>query len=345
VGASVSSPLRKSIPKAGATPPFPVQDARTTKGVADMVGSLYLPTAGHTVNVFLLLGLGGGVGFLSGMFGVGGGFLMTPLLIMIGIPPVVAAASDSNQIVAATTSGSYAHYRLGNVDIKLALVLLVGGAIGGTLGVQIIKVLRQLGEAGVIIRMTYVVMLGAMGSYMLYESIQSLRKTSRGSTQAEKLKPPSRLARFAAALPFQTRFEKSGVTHSLLLPLALGALVGMLAAVMGLGGGFIMVPMMLYILHVPMHVVVGTNLFQEVFMCANVTFMQSMMNHTVDLVLAITLLIGSAVGAQFGARVSRRLKADQLKVLLACIILLVMGKMLLALVLPPHLLLDVKDAG
>jgi uncharacterized membrane protein YfcA len=305
-------------------------------------GGLYLPIAGHTVNVFLLLGLGGGVGFLSGMFGVGGGFLMTPLLIMAGIPPVVAAASDSNQIVAATTSGSYAHYRMGNVDVKLAVLLLIGGTLGGTLGVQVIKILRQLGEADLIIRITYVVMLGIMGSYMLVESIQSLRRQRVWSTEPARPVAPNRLARMASALPFQMHFEKSGVTHSALLPLVLGGLVGFLAAIMGLGGGFIMVPMMLYVLRVPMHVVVGTNLFQELFMCASVTFMQAITNHTVDLVLAIVLLVGSSVGAQLGARVSQRFKADQLKILLACIILLVMGRMLLALLLPPHLLLDMK---
>jgi uncharacterized membrane protein YfcA len=307
-----------------------------------VLGNLYLPIAGHTVNLFLLLGLGGAVGLLSGMFGVGGGFLMTPLLIMAGIPPVVAAASDSNQIVGATTSGAYAHYSMGNVDIKLATSLLVGGGIGGTLGVQLIKVLRQLGEADLIIRITYVLMLGAMGSYMLVESIQSMRRTALSGGHPGALPSPSWVARLSAALPFQVNFEKSGVTHSVFVPVALGTMVGLLAAIMGLGGGFIMVPVMLYVLRVPMHVAVGTNLFQEVFVCANVTFMQSMTNHTVDLVLAIVLLAGSAIGAQFGARLGRRFKADQLKVLLAGLILLVMGKMLLALLLPPHLLLDIK---
>jgi uncharacterized membrane protein YfcA len=304
--------------------------------------SLYLPIAGHTANMVLLLGVGGVVGFISGFFGVGGGFLMTPLLIMFGIPPVVAAASDSNQIVAATTSGTYAHYRMGNVDFKMGIFLLVGGWIGGTIGVQIIKVLRQLGNADFFIRITYVVMLGIMGSYMFLESIQNLRKISVGGEVAEKSAKPSLYARLVQALPLQMRFERSGVTHSPILPLMLGGFVGLLAAIMGLGGGFIMVPMMVYLLRIPMHVVVGTNLFQEVFMCANVTFMQALTNHTVDMVLAIVLLVGSSIGAQFGARFSRRFKADELKILLASIILLVMGKMLLTLVLPPHILLDVK---
>ena len=307
-----------------------------------MPWSLYLPIAGHTVNTVLLLGIGGAVGFLSGFFGVGGGFLMTPLLITIGIPPVVAAASDSNQIVAATTSGTYAHYRMGNVDFKLGIFLLIGGLIGGTIGVQVIKILRQLGNADFAIRITYVVMLGFIGTYMLLESIQSLRKRSLAAAKRGKPRRPSAYARMIQALPFQMHFERSGVTHSPILPLTLGGIVGLLAAIMGLGGGFIMVPMMVYLLRVPMHVVVGTNLFQEVFMCANVTFMQALTNHTVDLELAIVLLVGSSIGAQFGARFSRKFEADQLKILLAIIILLVMVKILLALVLPPHILLDFK---
>jgi uncharacterized membrane protein YfcA len=318
--------------------------------------TLYLPIAGHSINMILLLGIGGGVGFLSGFFGVGGGFLMTPLLIMFGIPPVVAAASDSNQIVAATTSGSYAHYRMGNVDLKLGMFLLVGGLLGGTAGVQIIKILRQLGDADFFIRITYVVMLGLIGSYMLWESILSLRRIRLTRARSIRNRPAMRsadsppadqspLARWSRALPFQTRFERSGVTHSALLPLCLGILVGLLGAIMGLGGGFIMVPMMVYVLRVPMHVVVGTNLFQEVFMCANVTFMQALTNHTVDLPLALVLLVGSSIGAQFGARFSRRFEADELKILLACIILLVMVRMLLAVLLPPHILLDMKGVG
>jgi len=303
---------------------------------------LYLPIAGHAINVFLLLGLGGAVGFISGFFGVGGGFLMTPVLIMFGIPPVVAAASDSNQIVAATTSGTYAHYRMGNVDVKLGLCLLAGGMAGGTIGVQIIKVLRQLGDASFFIRVTYVVMLGTIGSYMFRDAIRNLRGPSDDARCSMETAGPSLYTRLARALPFQMRFEKSGVTHSPILPMAIGCFVGLLAAIMGVGGGFIMVPAMVFLLDVPMRVVVGTNLFQEVFMCANVTFMQSLTNHTVDLVLAVVLLIGSSIGAQFGARFNRRFHADELKVLLAVIILLVMGKMLLALLLPPGILLDIK---
>ncbi len=304
--------------------------------------SFYLPIAGHSLNILMLLGLGGAVGFLSGLTGVGGGFLMTPLLIMAGIPPTIAAASDSNQIVAATTSGTYAHYRMGHVDFKMGFILLAGGFLGGTAGVQIIKVLRTLGDADFFIKVTYVVMLSLVGSYMLVESILCRRRARLSQQpQAEPLRP-SRFRRIAAALPWQTYFPKSDVTLSLILPFLVGGFVGTLAAIMGLGGGFIMVPMMCYVLGMPMHVVVGTNLFQEVFVCANVTVMQAASNHTVDLILAIILLIGSSIGAQLGARFSHKLKADNLKTLLACIVLAVMVKILLGLMLTPHYMLDFK---
>jgi len=308
-----------------------------------MALNFYLPIAGHSLNVLLLLGLGGSVGFLSGLTGVGGGFLMTPLLIMAGIPPTIAAASDSNQIVAATTSGTYAHYRLGNVDFKMGLILLAGGFFGGTVGVRIIKALRVLGDADFFIKSTYVVMLTLVGSYMLVESVTRRRREKRLVDQPlDDVPRPSKFRTLINALPWRTHFHKSDVTLSPLLPFLVGAFVGMLAAIMGLGGGFIMIPMMCYVLNMPMRVVVGTNLFQEVFVCANVTIMQAASNHTVDLVLAIILLIGSSVGAQLGARFSHRLKADHLKTLLACIILAVMIKILLGLIVTPSYMLDFK---
>ena len=307
-----------------------------------MSWNLYLPLAGNSINILLLFGLGGAVGFLSGLFGVGGGFLMTPLLIMVGIPSTVAAASDSNQIVAASTSASYAHYRLGNVDFKMGLFLIIGGVLGGTLGVQFIKLLRAMGNADFVIKITYVVMLGVIGFYMFAESLQSMRKKPVETKRVEAPTKVSLYNRMIQALPYQMKFEKSGVVLSPLLPLILGVFVGILAAIMGVGGGFIMVPVMVYMLRMPMHVVVGTSLVQILFTCINVTIMQSASNHTVDLILAIILLLGSTVGAQFGVRLSKRLKADQLKILLASIVLLVMVQMLMSLVLPPHLLLAHK---
>ena len=299
---------------------------------------LYLPIAGNTVNVLLLVGLGGLVGFLSGLFGVGGGFLMTPLLMMMGIPATVAAASDSNQIVAASASGCYAHFRARTIDIRMGLLMLVGGLIGGTVGVRIIRVLRHLGEADFVITVVYVLMLGGIGSYMFVESLTALR--GRRSVRASAR--PSIYRRTVEALPFKVPFPRSRVTISALMPLLLGTLVGVLAAIMGVGGGFIMVPIMIYLLRMPMHVVVGTSLFQILFTCINVTILQSYMNHTVDFVLALVLLLGSVVGAQIGVRVGKKLKADQLKILMAIVVLSVMGKMLLGLLLRPDFLVAYK---
>jgi len=303
---------------------------------------VYLPIARHSANVILLFGIGGFVGFISGLFGVGGGFLMTPLLIMIGIPPIVAAASDSNQIIAAAASGAFAHYRMGHVDVKMGLFLVLGGLAGGTLGVRIIEWLRTLGEAAFLIKITYVVILAIVGTYMFVESLQSLRKEPAAKAVAGAADGRRFYKRLARRIPGRIHFEKSGVTLSPLLPFGIGFLVGTLAAIMGIGGGFIMVPLMFYVLRIPMHLVVGTNLFQELFLCANVTVMQAVNNHAVDIVLALLLMLGSSIGAQFGARVSRKLDADQLRLLLAAVVLLVMVKMLLGLILPPHLILDMK---
>ena len=303
---------------------------------------MYLPIAGNSVNILTIFGLGGFVGLLSGIFGVGGGFLMTPLLIMFGIPPTVAAASDSNQIVGASTSGTLAHWRLGNVDFKMGFLLLIGGIVGGTLGVQVIKILRAMGNADFLISITYVLMLGGVGAYMFIESLQGLRKTEKVIEEPVAPKKKSGYAKLLDSLPLQTRFDKSGVDISMLLPLIFGTLVGILAAIMGVGGGFIMVPVMVYLLRMPMHVVVGTSLFQILFTCVNVTIMQSYSNHTVDFVLALLLLAGSTIGAQVGTKVGKKMKGDQLKILLASLVLLVCVKMLAGLLLQPEILIALK---
>jgi uncharacterized membrane protein YfcA len=298
---------------------------------------LYLPVALTSMNVFIPVGLGLAVGLLSGLFGVGGGFLMTPLLIMFGIPSTVAAATDSNQIVAASTSGTYAHWKVGNVDFKMGLYLLAGGFIGGLLGVQGIKILNAMGNSDFVIKMTYVLMLGIVGTYMFIESLASMKKNKVASVQAEK---ETGFGRFLKSLPLQTHFEKSGVTHSALLPLLFGGVVGVLAAIMGVGGGFLMVPVMVYILRMPMHVVVGTSLFQILFNCIEVTFLQSYTNHNVDFILAVLLLLGSTVGAQVGAVFGRKLKGEQLKIILAVIVLVVTVKIVFELTLSPSVLLS-----
>jgi len=297
---------------------------------------LYLPVALTSINVFVPVGLGLAVGLLSGLFGVGGGFLMTPLLIMFGIPATVAAATDSNQIVAASTSGTYAHWRVGNVDFKMGLYLLIGGFIGGLFGVQAIKILRATGNADFVIKMTYVLMLGIVGTYMFIESLASMKKKK---TEEVKIEKESKMTKLLKSLPLQTHFEKSGVTHSLLLPLIFGGFVGVLAAIMGVGGGFLMVPVMVYILRMPMHVVVGTSLFQILFNCIEVTFLQAYTNHNVDFILAVLLLLGSTVGAQVGAVFGRKMKGEQLKIILAVIVLVVTVKIIFELTLSPSLLL------
>lgn len=275
------------------------------------------------------------MGFLSGLFGVGGGFLLTPILMMIGIPPTVAAASDSCQIVAASSSGAAAHFRIGNVDAKLGSVLLLGGLAGGAIGVQIIKVLRNLGSADFVIIITYIVVLSSIGGYMFFESLQSLRRGAMVPKTHSDVRGRSYLSR----LPLQIDFPRSRVQHSVFVPFFLCGLVGILAAIMGVGGGFIMVPMMVYLLRMPMHVAVGTDLFQILFTCAGVTFMQATTNHTVDLVLALLLAAGSTIGAQIGTRLGRLLRGDQLKILLASLVLLVMVKMVVGIVsTPPNLL-------
>lgn len=298
---------------------------------------LYLPIALTSMNILLPIGLGLLVGLLSGLFGVGGGFLLTPLLIMFGIPPTVAAATDSNQIVAASTSGTYAHWKIGNVDFKMGLFLLVGGFLGGLVGVQSIKILRMMGNADFVIKMTYVFMLGGVGTYMFIESLASLRKNKKDAGPAEQ--KPSTTGNLLKSLPFQTRFEKSGVTHSVIVPIFFGGIVGILAAIMGVGGGFLMVPVMVYVLRMPMHVVVGTSLFQILFTCIEVTFLQAYTNHTVDFVLAVLLLLGSTIGAQVGTIFGRKMKGDQLKIFLALIVIVVTVKIVFDLTLTPSLFL------
>jgi uncharacterized protein len=307
---------------------------------------VYLPIANMNVNIFLLVGLGGLVGFLSGLFGVGGGFLLTPLLIFVGIPPTVAAASDSNQIVAAASSGAYAHSRMGNVDFKMGIILLLGGITGGSIGVEIIKVLAAMGNVDFVIKLVYVLVLGTIGAFMFIESFGALRRRKDITEGAIALEPKESLIRkISTSLPLQLNFSKSRMTTSAVFPFILGAAVGILAAIMGVGGGFIMVPAMIYILGMPTIVAIGTDLFQIVLTCINVTIQQAIRNHTVDLVLVILLFFGSTVGAQIGARVGRRLRGEQLRILLAIIVLLVMVKMLIGLLVTPENLIDLARGG
>lgn len=296
---------------------------------------IFLPVAGVGINLVLLVSCGALVGFLSGLLGVGGGFLLTPILMLIGIPPTVAAASDSCQIIAASSSGVAAHFRLGNVDYKMGLTLLAGGLCGAGLGVQLIKILRVLGNADFLITITYIVVLGTVGGFMFAGSLKNLRK---GPMSVKVHREPATW-KLLEKLPFQVYYERSNVRHSVFVPFLVCTLVGVLAAIMGVGGGFMMVPMMVYLLRMPAHVAVGTDLFQILFTCAGVTYMQATSNHTVDLVLALVLALGSTIGAQLGARATRFLRGDQLLIILASLALIVVVKMVIGILLTPSNLL------
>ena len=290
---------------------------------------IYLPIAEMSVDVFLLLGLGAMVGFLSGLFGIGGGFLTTPLLIFIGIPPAVAVATGANQIVAPSVSAVLAHWRRGNVDVKMGLTLLAGGLVGSAVGVAVFAVLHNLSQLDVVIRLSYVLFLSVIGLLMLQESVQAMRHRHVPAT-----KPRGRRT-WLDALPLKMRFRRSRLYISALLPVMIGLLVGLLAAIMGVGGGFIMVPAMIYLLGMPATVVVGTSLFQIIFVTASVTIMQAVTTNTVDVVLALLLIAGSVVGAQFGIRAGTRLRGDQIRVLLALLVLVVAAKLAYDLIATP----------
>ena len=292
---------------------------------------IYLPIAEMSVNVLLLLGLGGGVGFLSGLFGVGGGFLMTPLLIFIGVPPAVAVATEANQVVAASVSGALAHWRRGNVDVKMGLVLLAGGFAGSSLGVWLFTFLRALGQIDFAISLAYVVFLGVVGALMVVESARAWLRARRPSARRRKLHQHT----WVHGLPLKMRFRASKLYVSSLLPFSVGLFVGVLAAIMGVGGGFVMVPAMIYLIGMPTAIVVGTSLFQIVFVTANVTFLQALNNQTVDIMLALFLLIGGVIGAQIGARFSGKLRGEQLRILLGLIVLAVCFRVAYGLVATP----------
>ena len=292
---------------------------------------IYLPIAEISVDVFLLLGLGGLVGFLSGLFGVGGGFLMTPFLIFIGIPPTVAVATEANQIVAASVSGALAHWRRQNVDLKMGIVLVIGGLLGSTVGVWLFSYLRSLGQIDLVIALAYVVFLGVIGSLMFAESIRSVFRRRRHISPRRKLHQH----RWMHGLPFKMRFHRSKLYISALLPLGVGVFVGVLAAIMGVGGGFILIPVMIYFIGMPTTVVVGTSLFQIIFVMANVTFLQALHNQTVDVLLALLLLTGGVIGAQLGTRVGGKLQSDELRSLLALLVLFVCARMFWGLVATP----------
>ena len=292
---------------------------------------IYLPIAEVSMHIAVIIGLGGGVGFLSGMFGVGGGFLMTPLLIFLGVPPAIAVSTEANQIVASSVSGVIAHWRRGNVDFKMGGILLAGGVVGSSLGVLLFSILRDIGQIDLVIKLSYVVFLGLIGGMMLLESIRAILRTRQAGARRGKLHQHNWLH----GLPFKMRFRKSKLYISALLPFFLAAMVGVLSAIMGVGGGFILVPAMIYLLGMPTYVVIGTSLFQIIFVTANITVLQAVQTQTVDFVLAGLLLFGAVIGAQIGARFGTRLKGEQLRGLLALMVLGVSVKLGIELITTP----------
>jgi uncharacterized protein len=281
---------------------------------------IYLPIAEMSVNLFVLLAMGAAVGFLSGMFGVGGGFLITPLLIFYNIPPAIAVATGANQVIASSFSGALAHFKRGTIDFKLGTVLLLGGIFGSTFGVWVFKLLRQLGQLDLFVSLLYVGLLGTVGALMLVESINALRAARKGYTTG--LRRPGQ-HNWIHKLPLKMRFRASKLFVSVIPVLVLGAAIGFLASIMGVGGGFIMVPAMIYLLKVPTNVVIGTSLFQIIFTSAYTTIIHSATNHTVDVVLAVALMAGGVAGAQYGAKAGQKLRGEQLRALLALLVLAV----------------------
>jgi uncharacterized protein len=293
---------------------------------------VYLPIAEISVNLLVMLGIGAAVGFLSGMFGVGGGFLLTPFLIFSGISAPIAVATGANQIVATSVSGALAQWRRNNIDFRMGTVLIVGGVAGALVGVLVLKVLREAGQAGLIISLTYVALLGTIGALMLGESIRAIRRARAGKPSSGR-KPGQH--NWVHGLPLKMRFPRSRLYISAIPPLVIGWVVGLLTAFLGVGGGFIMVPAMIYLLRMPTNVVIGTSTFQIIFVTAVVTILHASFNHSLDVVLALMLAAGGVMGGQFGVRAGQKLRGEQLRLLLALLVLAVAVRLLFDLVLKP----------
>ena len=291
---------------------------------------IYLPIAEMSVNIFLILALGGATGILSGMFGVGGGFLTTPFLIFIGVPPTVSVATSANQIVAASVSGFMTQWRRQRVDFKMGNFLLLGGLIGSTLGIWLFQLLKQLGQIDLVISVSYVTFLSIIGIMM---GIESIRAMMGARSTSEDIAPEEHWTR---GLPFQTNFPSSDLRQSWLLPVGIGFVVGIMVSIMGIGGGFFMIPAMIYMLRMPTNVVIGTSLYQIIFITANVTVLHAYSTQSVDILLALILLFGSVVGAQIGSRMGAKLPSEQLRGLLALLVLIVAAKLAFGLFVQPE---------
>jgi uncharacterized protein len=303
---------------------------------------IYLPIAEMSVNILVLLAMGGAVGFLSGMFGVGGGFLITPLLIFYNIPPAIAVATGANQVVASSISGALYHFKRGSLDVKLGLVLLAGGVVGSSLGVYVFALIRSIGQLDLVVSLLYVALLGSVGGMMMVESVRAMRQMAGG--KAYSLRKPGQ-HNWIHRLPLKMRFRTSKLFVSVIPVLGLGGIIGFLASIMGVGGGFIMVPALIYLLKVPANVVVGTSLFQIVFVAGYTTVMHATANQTVDIVLAFILMVGGVAGAQYGAMAGQRLRSEQLRALLAILVLVVAARLAFDLFVPPESIYSLAPFG
>ncbi len=292
---------------------------------------IYLPIAEQPINAFIVIGIGSLVGVIMGMVGIGGGFLLTPLMIFLGIPSPVAVASVANQLVAPSVSGVLSYWKSSNVDFKMGIILLVGGFIGSSIGVLIFNFLNNIGQLDLVIKLSYFLFLSIIGTIMFVESFRLILKVRRGKISRGKLHQHNWLH----GLPFKTRFRKSKLYISIIPPLLIGVIVGVLAALMGIGGGFIIVPAMIYLLGMPTSLVVGTSLFQIIFVASNTTILQASQNQTVDIILAFLLLLGSVIGVQIGSKFSNYLKGEHLRLFLSIIILIVGFILLSDLILTP----------
>ena len=298
---------------------------------------IYLPIAEQPIHALVILGVGAVLGLIMGLVGVGGGFLLTPIMMFLGIPPPVAVASVANQLVAPSVSGVLSHWKRSNVDFKMGTVLLLGGVVGSSIGVLLFNFLGKIGQLDFVIKSSYVIFLTLIGSLMFTESLRLILRTRKGKISRGKLHQHNWLH----GLPFKIRFRKSKLYISILLPILIGVIVGILAALMGIGGGFIIVPAMIYLLGMPTSLVVGTSLFQIIFVAANTTILQASQNQTVDIVLATILLLGSVIGVQIGSRYTNILKGEYLRLILSSIIILVSFKLLIDLIAVPSDLFSV----
>jgi uncharacterized protein len=304
---------------------------------------IYLPVAEMTINVGLLLAMGLAVGVLSGMFGIGGGFIVTPLLIFLGVPAPIAVGTGAAQVAASSVSGAATHWMRGTVDIKMAMILLIGGLFGSVSGVYMQRWLQKIGQLELSVSFLYVVLLGTVGTLMLIESIEALRRRKASEVLGTMAPRSSSHHNWIQGLPFKQRFPASKLYISAIPPIAIGVVIGWLTAIMGVGGGFLLVPALIYLLRMPTRIVFGTSVFQIMFVTAFTTILQSWQNHSVDLLLGLPLMVGGVIGAQYGLRLGQKMKAEQLRIFLALLVLGVALRMMVDLAVPPREIYSIEN--